>query len=64
MAKKADVKVVKVDKKIVVKCVNPFQDLVANIHRTPGDQWEVTKERLSAIKRAEEAQNVQLIEVL
>lgn len=75
MAKKTvkktkDVEVVEVKKKPTltkVKCIHQFYDIEAGIVRTPGeatDTWEITPERLVALRDAEKAQNVTLIEVL
>lgn len=66
-AKKEDVKVIEMKKERVrvnVKCLNPFYDIVAGYTRMVGDEWEVSPERLEALRDAEQAQNVTLIEVL
>lgn len=67
-AKKEDVKVIEMKKQapkqVQVKCLTPFYDVVAGYTRMVGDEWDVSPERLVALRDAEEAQNVTLIEVL
>ena len=68
--KTENVKVVKVEKAKkddqpkVVRCVTPFYDVLASVHRAPGDQWEVSNFRLAQLQKVEHDLKLQIIEVL